>query len=250
MRGRLALPVILILGAAAPAVAQEVGMAIVVQPRVRAYPPRGEPSYELKERNLIERGLKVRLEDRESLLKIAFTREFGCRRITFSGQRTQAISGVLKVLGRSELETEDPSRPCEPRLKFNLGKLWLALAPGEPPVDVETPNMVAGVKGTLVRILVDPAFGTFLAVDEGTVTVRAKTGGPPVGPPVGPPPLGPPVEVAAGQWVLVPPGGSVLPPSLLVPGGPEIDAGEPFTDPPGLNPGQRPILDLPKGERP
>jgi len=210
MCGRLACLVVwLLLGTAAAAGAQEVGMAIVVQPRVRAHPPRGERSYELQKRNLIERGLKVSLQDRDSVLKVAFTEEFGCKRVTFSGQRTAAISGVLKLLGPSEMETEDPLRPCEPRLKLNLGKLWLALAPGEPPVYVETPTLVAGVKGTYLRILVDPALGTFLAVDEGTVTVQAKAGGPEV-------------EVAAGRWVLVPPGGLPTQPAPLENGGMEF----------------------------
>lgn len=237
MRARLALVVLWIFGAAASGAAQEVGIAILVQPSVRAYPPRGERSYELKERNPIDRGLKVRLQDPESLLRIAFTRGFGC--VTFSGPQFQSISGVLKLRGPSEIETADPSRPCEPRLKLNSGKLWLAKTPGQPPVEVETPDVVVGVKGTLLRMLVDPTVGTFLAVDEGLVTVQAKAGGLPV-------------EVAAGQWVQVPTGGFALPPSLITPGGPEsrLDFGEPLTDPPGVNPGERPVLDLPKSDRP
>ena len=66
----------------------------------------------------------------------------------------------------------------------------------------DTPDAVSGVKGTYARFLVDPIIGTFVGVDEGAVRVQAKVGGEAV-------------EVEAGQWVLVPPGGLPTRPAPL-----------------------------------
>lgn len=193
----LALLAIVILGIGSAA-AEEIGIATLVKPRVQAFPP-GEPSRDLVTRNPIERGLKVKLVGREAFLKIDFTRAFGCKQQTLDGRR---VSSVLKILGPSDAELGDAARSCAPKVRFSLGKFLLALLPGEPPIDVDTPETVSGVKGTYVRFLIDPLVGTFVAVDEGVVTVQAKAGGDPV-------------EVEAGQWVVVPPGGLPTRPASL-----------------------------------
>jgi hypothetical protein len=172
------------------AAAEEIGIAAVVKPKVHAFPP-GEPGRDLMQRNPIERGMKVKLEGRDAFLRVDFTRAFGCKQQTLDGRR---VSGVLTSLGPSDAELGDSTHSCEPKVRFSLGKFFLALLPGDPPIDVDTPQAVAGVKGTIARFLVDPLVGTFVAVDEGVVTVQAKAGGDPV-------------EVEAGQWTVVPPGG-------------------------------------------
>ena len=173
--------------------AEEIGIAAVVKPAVHAFPP-GEPARDLAAKNPITRGMKVKLEGRDAFLRVDFTRAFGCNKSkTLDGRR---ISGVLTILGPSDAELGDssPSRSCEPSVRFSLGRFFLALLPGEPPLEADTPQAVAGVKGTIVRFLVHPLVGTFVAVDEGVVSVQAKAGGDPV-------------EVEAGQWVVIPPGG-------------------------------------------
>jgi hypothetical protein len=182
----------------AGAAAEEIGIASLVKPQVQAFPP-GQPARDLVTRNPIERGLRVKLIGREAFLKVDFTRAFGCKQQTLDGRR---VSGVLKIVGPSDAELGDPEQSCKPKVKFSLGKFLLALLPGEPPMDVDTPETVSGVHGTYVRFLVDPLVGTFVAVDEGVVTVQAKAGGDPV-------------EVEAGQWVVVPPGGLPTRPASL-----------------------------------
>jgi hypothetical protein len=172
------------------AAAEEIGIATLVKPQVRAFPP-GESGRILVTRNPIERGTKMKLEGRDAFLKINFTRAFGCKQSTYDGRR---ISGVLTILGPSDADLGDSTRSCEPKVRFSLGRFFLALLPGEPPIDVDTPEAVSGVKGTMARFLVHPLVGTFVAVDEGVVSVQAKAGGDPV-------------KVEAGQWVVIPPGG-------------------------------------------
>jgi len=174
-----------------PAGAEEIGIASLVRPQVRAFPPEGDSS-DLATRDPIVRGMKVRLTGKEAFLKVAFTRKFGCNQTkTYDGRQ---ISAVLTIRGPADAGLGDRSRSCAPTVRFNVGKFFLALLLGGSPLDVETPEAVAGVKGTVVRFLVDPLVGTFVGVDEGVVSVQARAGGDPV-------------DVTAGQWVLVPPGG-------------------------------------------
>jgi hypothetical protein len=208
----------------AGAAAEEIGIATLVKPQVQAFPP-GQPPRDLVTRNPIERGMKVKLVGREAFLKVAFTRAFGCKpTTTYDGRR---ISGVLTIRGPSDAELGDPSGACAPKVRFSLGKFLLALLPGEPPIDADTPEAVAGVKGTYVRFLVDPVVGTFVGVDEGVVIVQAKAGGDPV-------------EVEAGQWVVVPPGGLPTRPaplsSLEVPDDSPLQLRDFTTEPPGRPP--------------
>lgn len=196
---------------------EEVGIALIVRPQVRAYPLSGEASRDLQEKEPIERGMKLKL-DEKAFLRVAFTRKFGCQEVTAEGKQGLSISSVLTVLRTSDVDVGDPADPCNPKLKVHRGRVRLAALPGgEKPIQIETPDATATVKGTSLRVLVDPVAGTFVAVDEGTVSVQAKAGGKPV-------------EVTAGNWVLVPPGGLPTRPAPLPPG----DDDEILQDPPLL----------------
>ncbi|HKI03811.1 MAG TPA: hypothetical protein VKK31_17655 [Thermoanaerobaculia bacterium] len=216
---------------AEPAAAQEIGKAVRVIPQVRAFPSSGGPDYDLQEKGPIELGLKVRLTGKSSYLRVALRLNGqSTERSLRAGQKFSFTSTAL-LSGPSEVqfgdrEEGDRDEPGGSKIRLMIGKLWLALVPGEPPVDVVTPDVVASIKGTYLRILVDPAIGTFIAVDEGVVTVQAKAGGAPV-------------DVAAGQQVLVPSGGLPQPPATLGPGGTVkgLGSGEPFLDPPALQGG-------------
>ena len=217
---------------AVPCAAEVIGVAVVVKRQVHAFPPSGEPFHELQNRELIERGLAVRLTGQNAYLRAALNFQGHGTDRSLSGTQTFKFtaSAVLKGPGDVELGPSGAASPSTVRLL--LGALWLALLPGSPPMDVESPDMVASVNGTYLRVLVDPVAGTFVAVDEGSVTVRAKAGGLPV-------------EVPAGHWVLVPRGGLPQPPSLVVPGGQGIGNGFEtlFDDPPlldGLDPRTEP----------
>ena len=204
-----------------PAAAEEVGIAITVRPQVRAYPLSGAPPWDLQEKEPIERGMRVKLVDqppKAAFLKIGLTRAFGCQKINMEGQQGLAISSVLNLLGRSDAEVGNAADPCNPKLQLHVGRLRMAMLPGgERPIQIETPDATATVTGTYLRMLVDPAVGTFVAVDEGAVSVQAKAGGSAV-------------VVKAGNWVLVPPGGLATRPAPLPPG----DDDEILQDPPLL----------------
>ncbi|MFY9823218.1 MAG: hypothetical protein WAM82_17680 [Thermoanaerobaculia bacterium] len=195
------------------AAAEEIGIATLVKPEVHSFPP-GQRPRDLVTRDPIERGMRVKLEGRDAFLRVDFTRAFGGQRQTLDGRR---VSGVLKILGASDAELGDPAHSREPKVRFSLGRFFLALLPGEPPFDVDTPDAVAGVKGTIVRFVVHPLVGTFVAVDEGVVSVQAKAGGDPV-------------EVEAGQWVVVPPHGLATHPASFGGLDPLEDSPLPFHD--------------------
>lgn len=177
--------------ATAAAGAEEIGIASLVRPQVLAFPP-GKPSHDLATRDPIERGMKVVLTSQDAFLKVDFTRAFGCDETkTFDGRQ---VSGVLTFRGPADARLGDRSHSCAPTVTATRGRFFLALRRGEKPIAVATPAAEARVKGTYVRFLVDPLVGTFVGVDEGVVSVQATAGGDPV-------------DVAAGEWVLVPPGG-------------------------------------------
>jgi hypothetical protein len=204
-------------GRPSPAVGgEEVGIAQIVRPQVKAYPLSGEAPRDLHAKEAVERGMKLKL-DEKAFLRVAFTRKFGCQEVTAEGKQGLSISSVLTVLRTSDIDVA--ADPCkDPNLHLNLGRIRLAVLPGgEKPIHIETPNAKTIVNGTSLRMLVDPAVGTFVAVDEGSVTVQAKVGGPPV-------------EVKAGNWVVVPPGGLPTRPAPL----PPDDDDEILQDPPLL----------------
>lgn len=224
-RAGAAFLVVLLLKAALPPSlgAEEIGWVARLVPRVRSQLP-GQPLEDLRQNDSVQRGLKVKLQDPASFLKVAFHRE-GTPSFEKTGPWTGRIAGTATLRGSGEVDFGDPERPDESTIKVYLGRLWLALLPGEDSPEVDTPHAVARPQGTYFRVLVDPAVGTFVAVDEGVVSVQAKAGGEPV-------------QVAAGRWVLVPPDGLPTSPALLepmdTPGGDVLDAGI-LEDPPLLD---------------
>jgi hypothetical protein len=199
---------------AVPCAAEEIGNALRVHPQVRGYGV-GEKERDIRENDPIDRGLKVFLRGRDSYLKVAFNFG-GCR--AFQGPQNHQFNGTASLAGTSEVDFGDPNDPSASRLKLLLGQMLIALLPKAGcQVDVETPHAGILINGTYLRVLVDPIAGTFVGVDEGTVTVQAKAGGKPV-------------EVTAGNWVLVPPGGLPTRPAPL----PPADDDEILQDPPLL----------------
>lgn len=89
---------------------------------------------------------------------------------------------------------------------------------------VETPHATLGIKGTVLRVWVDPSFGTLVAVTEGLVEVTPKAGD------------GETVDVEAGESVIVRPDGTVIGPTpfdLGVSGTLAPSAGSPVFTVPG-----------------
>jgi hypothetical protein len=196
---------------AVPCGAEEIGNALRVRPDVQGYGV-GERQREIREHDPIERGLKVFLRGPSPYLKVAFNLG-GCR--TIHGAQNYQFTSAARFDGLSEVTFGDP---LTGKLLLALGRMWLAHHPDAGcDLDVYTPHAFIMVKGTSLRVLVDPSAGTFVAVDEGTVTVQAKAGGSPV-------------EVTAGNWVLVPPGGLPTRPTPL----PRGDDDEILQDPPLL----------------
>lgn len=127
-------------------------------------------------------------------------------------------------------------------LTLLLGRIELALGSlfrGE--VRVETPSATLGIKGTVLRVLVDAAGRTLVAVLEGVVEVTSKA-------------TGETITLRAGEYTIVEPGGSPLPPAPFDPaagtlspsaGGPDfaVPGEDAFTETP-LLPDQ--IRDLPR----
>ena len=192
---------------AIPGGAEQIGHAVRVHSKVSATPLGGEPR-DVRENDSIERGLRVQLIGREALLLVGFDRG-GCRKL--AGPRSHRFTGTISFDGETEVDLEGPEV-----FQLLFGKLRLALSHAAdcPPVAVNTPHAAIKVTGTYLRVRVDPVAGTFVAVDEGTVTVQAKAGGKPV-------------AVAAGEWVAVPPGGLPGRPAPLPRGGDERIFGDP-----------------------
>jgi hypothetical protein len=199
---------------AVPCGAEEIGNALRVHQDVQGYGV-GERQREIREHDPIERGLKVFLRGPSPYLKVAFNWG-GCK--ILAGPQNHQFTGTASLAGISEVDFGDPNDPSAYRIGLALGRLHLNLfREAGCHADVDTPHAVIMVKGTSLRVLVDPTVGTFVAVDEGTVSVQAKVGGSPV-------------EVTAGNWVLVPPGGLPTRPAPLPPG----DDDKIFQDPPLL----------------
>jgi hypothetical protein len=199
---------------AIPGRAEQIGIALKVHPQVSAT-PLGEPAREVRPNDPIERGLRVQLIGREALLLVGFDLG-GCR--TLQGTRNHRFTGSASFDGETEADLGERDGSLDSNIQLLYGKLRLGLK-GDAgcPLEIKTPHAVIGVKGTYLRVRVDPVAGTFVAVDEGTVTVQAKAGGRPV-------------QVAAGEWVAVLPGGLSGRPAPLPRGGDQRI----FQDPPLL----------------
>jgi hypothetical protein len=178
-----------------PAAAEEIGEVARITPRAIAYPPPERRLVELKVKDPIERGAGIRLTDEGSYLLVAFN--FGGGRI-LAGKDTTWVAGTAVLAGKAEATFGDPLTFDSRLLLLSLGRLWLNLLPGQGPLAVRTPHAVVRLRGTSVRFFVEPAAGTFVAVDEGTVEIQAEDGGSP---------LGPSISLTAGHWAWVPRGG-------------------------------------------
>jgi hypothetical protein len=180
--------------AAAPAVAASaaaggggaIGAVALVQGTALAMVA-GQPPRQLRFKDPVADGLRVRLTGRDAALKVRFFHAAA------DGIGTYTLSGPCEAVIRQG--TGESPGGLVSTIQLLFGRLRLALLPGRGEVaEVQTPDAVMGIKGTAVRLLVDPAIGTFVAVDEGIVSVQARAGGRAV-------------MVKSGHWVLVPPGG-------------------------------------------
>ncbi|HVT56837.1 MAG TPA: hypothetical protein VHR45_00415 [Thermoanaerobaculia bacterium] len=207
-----------------------IGSVVLVQKEVLAIAA-GQAARQVWFNDPVTDGLRVRLTQKDSLLKVRF---FGAASATSAGPAGSTAGGAASasagrgsggargaayaaqipaggtytLFGRCEAVLEQRPAPGAGGRLLNsilllVGRLRLALLPGrDQPVEVQTPDAVMGIKGTYLRLLVDPSVGTFVAVDEGAVTVQARAGGGPV-------------TVSAGSWVVVPPGGLASRPAPL-----------------------------------
>ncbi|HEY0557889.1 MAG TPA: hypothetical protein VGG20_26805, partial [Thermoanaerobaculia bacterium] len=158
---------------------------------------------------------KVFLRGFDAYLKVAFNLG-GCSK--FTSGRNHQFTGSASLFGVGEVDLGDANNPSASWIGLPLGNLALKILPkADCKMDVETPHARILVKGTSLRVLVDPAVGTFVGVDEGTVSVEAKAGGAAI-------------VVKAGNWVLVPPGGLPTRPAPL----PADDADKVLQDAPLL----------------
>jgi hypothetical protein len=181
--------------AAAGGAAGAIGAVALVQGTALAEAP-GQPARQLRFNDPIAAGLRVRLSGRDALLKVRFFHAAP------DAAGTYTLSGPCEAVIRQDSGGAAPGGVVSTVLLL-LGRLRLALLPGRgESAQVETPEAVVGIKGTYARLLVDPAVGTFVAIDEGLASVQARAGGRPV-------------VVKAHQWVLVPPGGLPTRPAPL-----------------------------------
>ncbi len=124
-------------------------------------------------------------------------------------QMTLDPHGVLSMGQDSHLRVDQATLDratgrSQSSLTLLLGKIELALGSlfrGE--VTVDTPTASLGIKGTVLRVLVDPSGRTLVAVLEGVVEVTAKAGGT--------------VRVPAGSYTIVGPDGPPLAPAPFDP---------------------------------
>ncbi|HEV7667125.1 MAG TPA: FecR domain-containing protein [Thermoanaerobaculia bacterium] len=179
-----------------------VGTAILVKKDVRATPP-GAAARPVKTSDKIV--LQTRIDTgRASSFAMTFP-----------------PGGVINVGAESALifnqrEIDAATGRTNSSISVLAGRVRLGISKRQQNIEVGTPHAVAGVKGTVVRFVVHPIAGTFVAVDEGLVGVRSRAGGDEV-------------DVAAGQWVVVPPGGQPTKPARL------DKRGLPFEDSPLLD---------------
>jgi len=125
-------------------------------------------------------------------------------------QMTLDPNGVLRLGPETQVTVDEATidratGASRSVLSVLLGKIELALGSlfrGE--VTVETPTASLGIKGTVLRVQVDEAGRTLVAVLEGVVEVTSRAGGT--------------VMVDAGRFTIVDPEAPPLPPSPFDPG--------------------------------
>jgi hypothetical protein len=175
-------------GLGAASAARVVGTAVIVVRDVRATPP-GEATKPVRQGDGIVLATRVETGKASKV------------NMTFSPGASIGLGENTSLVIDSQRIDQSTGRTTSV-VSLLVGKLRLALRKLDQAISVETPEAVAGVKGTVVRFLTAPLVGTFVAVDEGVVSVRSRAGGEAV-------------DVAAGQWVLVPPGGLPTRPAPL-----------------------------------
>lgn len=225
----LAALALLAVGAALPAAAQEpVGRAAVVEGPVFETPPAGS-------RDDLAVGEAILLDHLIESERAAFAR------------LTLGSEGVIRIPDETRIRmdrhrVDAATGETESAFSLLLGKIELALSSlfrGE--VAVETPSATLGVKGTVVRVLVDAAGRTLVSVLEGVVEVTSNA-------------TGVTVTLEAGEYTSVEPGEDPALPAPFDPsaGTLSADAGGPdflvpgedvFTETPLLDERQ---LDLPR----
>lgn len=168
--------------AAAPALAQEpVGRVALVRGDVQGTPPGGTAA-------------AVAVADPIVLDHLVATGRASAARMTLEPE------GLISMGQETELRIDRATvdlatGESESVLTLLLGRIELALGSlfrGD--VTVETPSASLGVKGTVLRALVDAAGRTVVAVLEGVVEVTSKA-------------TGDTVTLRAGQYTVVEPGG-------------------------------------------
>jgi hypothetical protein len=208
MTTRRLLPILLALLLAAPAFGANVGEIVLVRNSVRGTPP-GGAVHPLAAGEGVVLGLRIET-GADSGTKMTFDPS-GSYTL---GSRTRAVIDsnlVDSVTGRSESALS----VLAGTVRLALGKLFSG------DVSIDTPTTVVGVKGTDLSVSVDEASGaTTVAVTEGSVTVRSKSGGE--------------VIVTAGRRTLVAPGQPPTPTAPILPTDSTLSAsagGPAFTPP-------------------
>ena len=182
---------------AVPAKAQEVGEVVRVQ---EALGMEGRMTWKLAETAPVKVGLTVILRQTRSFIRLSLE-----DRVAIAvGEARAPVLGTFDFKGEGEFSIEKAG-PEGKTGRFLLGlvvprgELWMALLRTIPLLaEVRTPQLRARSEGTYFRMRVDPAFGTFLAADEDSVSVK-----------LGQDEGGESFLVAAGQWILVTPAGTV-----------------------------------------
>ena len=231
-----ALPLFALL--ALPLAAQEeVGTVYHARGEVRGTPPGGSAAdLSPGDRLVVEHEIETGDDSRTGML---FDPE-GRLRIEENTRLTIDRATVDSVTGRGESA-----------LTLWIGKIELALGSlfrGE--VTIETPSASLGIKGTVLRVLVDADGRTLVAVLEGVVEVSSKPPGPERT-----------VVLPAGTFTIVEPGAAPSPPAPFDPGagtlspsagGPDftVPGEDVFDDSPVIPPGQRELPRNPDVEPP
>ena len=193
-----------------PTAAAEIGRVQEVHPEVLAI-EEGKDPWQLQKNDGLERGLRIRLTERESFLLVHLYG--GPPDVPYPGPKDERIEkpreyridGVLRLAGKGQMDLGKQSLVDRivTTLEMEWGEFRLRLRPGRThDVKGNTREAALTFNGTDVRVLADPLSGTFVAVDEGAATVQAFAGGEPV-------------NLTSGQWVLVPPGGLATRPAPL-----------------------------------
>jgi len=169
--------------------AADVGEAVMVRNDVQGTPPGGA-------------ARRMATGDGIGLGLALLTAEASGIKITFDPQGSLTLGPSTRIAIESSIVDQATGRNTS-KLSMGLGRLRVVLGRlfgGD--LEVETPSAVVGIKGTDVVIVVNPDGGTTLIVKEGQGNLRSKTGGDSI-------------DVPAGQFATVEPGGQPAPAAPL-----------------------------------